>query len=59
MYERQAVVRLIQMVEGGIVKLGKAAGVEIVGTYKLEDIEAALDDVAKNSGFGKEVLLDP
>jgi D-arabinose 1-dehydrogenase-like Zn-dependent alcohol dehydrogenase len=59
MYERQAIVRLIQMVEAGIVKLGKAAGVEIVGAYKLEDIEAALDDAAKNSGFGKEVLLDP
>jgi D-arabinose 1-dehydrogenase-like Zn-dependent alcohol dehydrogenase len=59
MYERQAIVQLIGMVEAGIVKLGKAADVEIVGAYKLEDIEAALDAAAKNSGFGKEVVLAP
>lgn len=59
MYERQAIVQLTGMVEAGIVKLGKAAGVEIVGAYKLEDIDAALDAAAENSGFGKEVLLAP
>lgn len=32
---------------------------EIVGAYKLEDIEAALEAAAKNSGFGKNVVLIP
>ena len=59
MYERKAILQLIAMVEAGIVKLGKIVGVEIAGTYKLEEVEAALDAAAENSGFGKEVVLAP
>lgn len=59
MYERNAIAQLIAMVEAGIVKLGKQAGVELVGAYKLEEVDAALDAAANNSGFGKEVVLAP
>lgn len=59
MYERGAIVQLIAMIEAGIVKLGKVAGVEVVGAYKLEEVEAALNAAADNSGFGKEVVFVP
>jgi threonine dehydrogenase-like Zn-dependent dehydrogenase len=59
MYERHQVIRLIGMVEAGLIKLGAEAGVEVVSVHKLEDFEAALDAAEKNSGFGKEVVFEP
>lgn len=56
MYDRQAM-QLMAMVEAGIVKLGKAAGLEIVGAHKLEDSEAVLDAAETSAGFGKDVVF--
>lgn len=59
MYERHHVTRLIAMVEGGLIKIGSEAGVDVVSSHKLEDFAAALDAAQKNAGFGKEVVFEP
>ncbi|KAG9057380.1 hypothetical protein FS842_007081 [Serendipita sp. 407] len=59
MYERASVLKLVAMVEAGLVKLGKKAGVEVIGAYGLEDAEKALDLAEANAGFGKEVIFTP
>ncbi|KIM29609.1 hypothetical protein M408DRAFT_116269 [Serendipita vermifera MAFF 305830] len=59
MYDRKAVVQLINMVEAGIVKVGKGGGIEVIGAYKLEEFEAALSASAANPGFGKQVVISP
>lgn len=59
MYEREAVFRLIKMVESGLLKLGKGAGLKVVGPYDLENWHEAFDAAEKNAGWGVQVLLSP
>ena len=59
MYERDDVRDIIKLAETGILKLGKSAGVDIVGEFPLEEWEKALDIAAKNPGAGKIVLFTP
>lgn len=59
MYDRKAIVQLLDMVEAGVLKLGKAGGIEVVGAYKLDEIEAALRTSTANPGFGKLVVVSP
>ncbi|PVG03607.1 isopropanol dehydrogenase [Serendipita vermifera] len=59
MYDREAVLRVIKMVECGLVKIGSALGIEIVGSFSLEDYEAALDAAEKSQGHGKLVVFTP
>jgi D-arabinose 1-dehydrogenase-like Zn-dependent alcohol dehydrogenase len=59
MYERHQVMRLIGMVEAGLIKLGAEASVDVVSVHTLEVFEAALDAAEKYSGFGKEVVFEP
>ncbi|KAG8817997.1 hypothetical protein FRC17_011006 [Serendipita sp. 399] len=59
MYERDSVIKLVGMVEANLVKLGKEAGVDVVGIYRLQDAETALNMAESNGGFGKEVVFAP
>ena len=59
MYEREQVRGLIKLVETGAVKVGKPAGIEIVGTFKLEEIDQALKATAAKHGIGYLTVLTP
>jgi len=59
MYERDAIKRLIKMVESGLLKLGEAGGLKVVGPFALEDWEEAFDQAEKNAGWGVQVIISP
>lgn len=59
MYSRQHVLRLIQMVESGLLGLGSKMGTKETDEYRLESIDSALQAAGKLSGFGAHVVLKP
>lgn len=59
MFERESVLRLIGMVECGLLKLGDALGVQVVDAFPLEKYEAAFDAVEQNPTYGKMVVFAP
>jgi D-arabinose 1-dehydrogenase-like Zn-dependent alcohol dehydrogenase len=59
MYERNQAIQVIKMAETGKLKLGKAAGAEVVGPYGLDKIEEALQVASELPGWGKNVVLVP
>ncbi|RAH50444.1 putative isopropanol dehydrogenase [Aspergillus brunneoviolaceus CBS 621.78] len=59
MYDRQHVLRLIQMVESGLLRLGEAIGVDHVEEFGLESATEALEAAARLSGWGGHVVLRP
>ncbi|CEL07013.1 Putative Catalytic activity: An alcohol NAD() <=_ an aldehyde or ketone NADH [Aspergillus calidoustus] len=59
MYDRRHVLQLIQMVESGLLPLGKKAGVSQTEVFGLEQIEEALQAAGKLSGWGGYVVLKP
>ncbi|PYH94057.1 alcohol dehydrogenase [Aspergillus ellipticus CBS 707.79] len=59
MYERGDVVKLIQMVEAGILKLGQEGGARTVGRFPLEKWQEALDVAAERAGPGERVVFNP
>lgn len=59
MYGRKDIEGLIKMVEAGNLKLGKESGVEVFGPYGLGDIEEAMNEAAKEPGWGNQVVLIP
>ncbi|KAI8948330.1 GroES-like protein [Xylaria longipes] len=59
MYTREEVRRLIKMVEVGTLKLGKGAGHQVNGKFKLEDYEKAFETAAKNTAWGTAVVFNP
>jgi threonine dehydrogenase-like Zn-dependent dehydrogenase len=60
MYERDMVVKLVQMIEKGNLKLGeKGSGWKTVGKFGLDGIEEGIQLAEKESGWGKQVLLAP
>ncbi|KAH8846362.1 hypothetical protein MCOR29_007084 [Pyricularia oryzae] len=56
MYEREDMRGLIKMAESGVLKLGRAAGVEIIGRHKLEEYETMLH-ATSNNGDGSKLIL--
>ncbi|KAI1102838.1 alcohol dehydrogenase GroES domain-containing protein [Jackrogersella minutella] len=50
---------LIKLVERGVLKIGSRAGMEVVGKFKLEDWDEALDTAAAKGGPGKSVYFIP
>jgi threonine dehydrogenase-like Zn-dependent dehydrogenase len=56
MYEPEHVKGLIKMVESGVLRLNREHGFEILGSYKLEDFEEALD-AAQGCAAGKVYVL--
>lgn len=57
MYEREDVFGLIKLIEAGVLRLGSAAGNEVVGEFDLEDFDKAFDVATENSEAGKTVSL--
>lgn len=57
MYERDAIRRFIQLVESGLLKLGSAGGVEIVGSWQLDQWDKAFTAAAENSTLGKMAVM--
>jgi threonine dehydrogenase-like Zn-dependent dehydrogenase len=59
MYGREAVVRMVKMIEKGNLKLGASAGVRIIGRYGLDQIDEAMKIAKMGTAWGKQVLLVP
>jgi threonine dehydrogenase-like Zn-dependent dehydrogenase len=59
MFDRSVVARLVGMLEAGIVKLGAAAGVKIMGPYGLDKINEALETAEQNNGWGSMIVVAP
>lgn len=59
MYDRQHVKQLIQMVESGLLPLGKKAGVSHTEEFGLEHADDALEAASKLSGWKSNVVLKP
>lgn len=57
MLERDAIKRFVQLVNSGLLKLGKAGGVEIVGAWQLDDWDAAFTAASENSSLGRMAVL--
>ncbi|EFY92350.1 hypothetical protein J3458_000965 [Metarhizium acridum] len=58
MYEREHVRALIKMAESGVLKLGKAAGLEVIASYPLEKMDEALDK-GLEAGASELVVIGP
>lgn len=59
MYSREQVLALIQMVESGILKLGKEAGIGSIKVFGFADWQKAFDHASENAGWDKAVLMKP
>lgn len=59
MYERSDMRALIKLAESGLLKLGKEGGQQVVGEFKFEEIEKALEVANENSQAGKIIVLTP
>ncbi|KAJ5832356.1 hypothetical protein N7474_000667 [Penicillium riverlandense] len=58
MYERADILKMIQMVEGGMLKLGSQAGWVTAGRYRLEQWEEAFACASQSAGPGQRVLFE-
>ncbi|KAI0538619.1 GroES-like protein [Xylaria digitata] len=59
MYTRDEIRKLVKMIEVGTLKIGKAAGHQVNGKFKLEDYEAAFESAAKHTEWGSSVMFIP
>lgn len=59
MYDRCHILQMIQMLQSGLLRLGKESGVTQTETFRLEEIEGALEAAGKLSGWGGHVVLKP
>ncbi|KAI0429743.1 GroES-like protein [Xylaria sp. FL1042] len=59
MYTRSEIRKIVKMIEVGTLKMGKAAGHEVCGKFKLEDYQAAFEAANKHTGWGKSVVFTP
>ncbi|TGO57205.1 hypothetical protein BCON_0068g00360 [Botryotinia convoluta] len=57
MYEREDVKGLIKLVESGLLKLGKAGGMEIVGEFSIEQWDEGIKAVVQNPEPGKMAIM--
>lgn len=58
MYDREQVQQIIKMAETGHFKLLKNAGLKVI-TFKLDQIEEALEVASQNPGFGTRIAVTP
>lgn len=49
---------LIKLTESGVMKFGKEVGCEVVGLYKLEEVDRAFETASANTSVGKMVALE-
>ena len=59
MYSREQVVRGVQLAEMGLLGLGKKAGVETKGGFGLGEIDTAVEQAAREVGWGVQVVVEP
>jgi threonine dehydrogenase-like Zn-dependent dehydrogenase len=59
MHSRDIMTRLIKTVEAGNAVLGKRAGVKLVGSYGLEEIEQAFTQAEAHPGWDSQVIIAP
>ncbi|KAH8671399.1 hypothetical protein BX600DRAFT_247909 [Xylariales sp. PMI_506] len=59
MYSRKELREVIKMVEIGVLKIGKAAGHELSGTFALEEWEKALEAAVEAKSWGQLVAFSP
>ncbi|KAL4876189.1 isopropanol dehydrogenase [Aspergillus karnatakaensis] len=59
MYDRKHVLRMVRMVESGLLPLGASAGVTHTEEFGLEEINEALAAAGRLSGWGGHVVLKP
>lgn len=57
MYEREDVKGLIKLVESGLLKLGKAVGMEIVGEFSIEQWDEGIKAAVQSSEPGKMAIM--
>jgi len=59
MYGRDAITRLIRLVETGRLPLGEKGGIRVVGKYGLDEWKDAFDAAEKEAGWGVLVVIEP
>ena len=59
MYRREDQRGIIKLAESGLLKLGEKGGHNIVATYGLDELDAALDKAVETSSPGNMVILKP
>jgi D-arabinose 1-dehydrogenase-like Zn-dependent alcohol dehydrogenase len=59
MYERADIEGLIRLVEAGILKVGKKAGLDMFGPYRLDQIQEAISMAEANGGWGSLTSIAP
>ncbi|MCJ1284123.1 hypothetical protein MMC26_003454 [Xylographa opegraphella] len=59
MYTREDARAMVKLVERGVLKLGAAAGVKVVGQFGLGEWGRAFDTAAENPGMGLLTLIAP
>lgn len=59
MYEREAVVQCIKMIENGNLMLGERVGCRTLKRFGLRDIEEGMDMAGKEAGWGRQVVFMP
>lgn len=59
MCTREQMRETIRMVEGGVAKLGREAGHEMVGVYSFEEWEEGLRVASEKSAWGQQVVFTP
>ncbi|TGJ84047.1 hypothetical protein E0Z10_g4741 [Xylaria hypoxylon] len=59
MYTRDEIRKIVKMIEVGTLKIGKGAGHQVDGKFKLEDYEAAFETGAKHTSWGSSIVFNP
>ncbi|MCJ1432222.1 hypothetical protein MMC27_001578 [Xylographa pallens] len=59
MYTREDTRAMVKLVESGVLRLGKGAGVKVVGQFGLGEWAKAFDTAAENPGMGLQTLIAP
>lgn len=57
MFEREDIKGMIKMVEEGVLKPGKSAGLRTVDEFGLEDWDKAFTAAEKNAGMGESTVI--
>ena len=59
MYEREDVLGLIKLAETGVLKVGEEVGSRVMGTFRLDQIDAAFKCAEEHTSAGQIVVLGP
>ncbi|KAK5634414.1 hypothetical protein RRF57_010127 [Xylaria bambusicola] len=59
MYTQAEIRRVVKMIEVGTLKIGKGAGHQVCGEFKLEEYEKAFETASRNGGWGTLIVFTP